>query len=113
MHVRELDNVTKIDLQHTIFLLTIDHRLNVAPIEKQPHRVLDAGCGTGIWAIEYGTADLTLREMREIMLTSFSRRRTPRNTGNKTASPDTLTERSGSEADVFEGYRSGPEPDST
>lgn len=42
------------DLQHTIFLLTFDHKLYAAPIEKQPGRVLDAGCGTGIWSIEYG-----------------------------------------------------------
>lgn len=28
--------------------------LHCAPIDKQSPRVLDAGCGTGIWSIELG-----------------------------------------------------------
>lgn len=47
-------SLTSPDLQHTIFLLTFDHKLYAAPVEKQPSRVLDAGCGTGVWSIEYG-----------------------------------------------------------
>lgn len=43
----------RLDLQHTIFLLSFDSKLHAAPLTKQPHRVLDAGCGTGIWAIEF------------------------------------------------------------
>ena len=42
------------DLQHTIFLQTFDGRLHVSELEEKPLRVLDAGCGTGIWSIEFG-----------------------------------------------------------
>lgn len=47
-----------LDLQHSVFLATFDSRLHVSQLEKQPHRVLDAGCGTGIWAIEFGANPL-------------------------------------------------------
>lgn len=50
-----------VDLQHTLFLLTWDHALHVAPLDKPPTRVLDAGCGTGIWAVEFGKAPLHSR----------------------------------------------------
>ncbi|SPO06248.1 related to methyltransferase [Cephalotrichum gorgonifer] len=43
----------RLDLQHTIFLLTWDGNLHVAPLQKEVHRVLDAGCGTGIWSVEF------------------------------------------------------------
>ena len=36
-------------------MLTFDGKLHAAPLEGKPlHRVLDAGCGTGIWAIDFG-----------------------------------------------------------
>ena len=43
----------RLDLQHTIFLLTFDDSLHCAPLDKQAPRVLDAGCGTGIWSVEF------------------------------------------------------------
>ncbi|RKL32830.1 hypothetical protein BFJ72_g10330 [Fusarium proliferatum] len=41
------------DLQHHLFLLTFDERLHAAPLPKTLNRAFDAGCGTGIWAIEF------------------------------------------------------------
>jgi methylase of polypeptide subunit release factors len=46
-----------IDLQHHLFLLTLDGKLYNAPIQDLPgglHNVLDIGTGTGIWAIDFG-----------------------------------------------------------
>ena len=43
-----------LDLQHALSLLTFDNKLYVSPMDKQPHRVLDVGCGTGLWAVEFG-----------------------------------------------------------
>ena len=48
------------DLQHEMFRLTLDGKLHCVPLEKSPHRVLDAGCGTGIWSIEFGILHLPL-----------------------------------------------------
>ncbi|KAL0943293.1 methyltransferase domain-containing protein [Colletotrichum truncatum] len=42
----------RLDLQHAIALRILDGRLGLAPVDK-PHRVLDVGTGTGIWAIEF------------------------------------------------------------
>ena len=50
---RELD---RLDLQHHLFLLTLDNKLHMCPAGrdgKPPQRVLDVGTGTGIWAIDY------------------------------------------------------------
>ncbi|KAF4970218.1 hypothetical protein FSARC_2704 [Fusarium sarcochroum] len=47
-------NQTLADLQHHLFLLTFDEKLHAAPLPKDVRRVFDAGCGTGIWAIEFG-----------------------------------------------------------
>jgi SAM-dependent methyltransferase len=43
----------RLDLQHNLLLLTFDGKLHCAPLDKTPQRVLDAGCGTGIWSIEF------------------------------------------------------------
>lgn len=43
----------RLDLQHHLFLLTFDERLHAAPLPKTLNRAFDAGCGTGIWAIEF------------------------------------------------------------
>ncbi|KAH7140352.1 S-adenosyl-L-methionine-dependent methyltransferase [Dactylonectria estremocensis] len=48
----EIEN-ERLDLQHHLFLLTFDEKLHAAPLTKPLHRVFDAGCGTGIWAIEF------------------------------------------------------------
>ncbi|KAJ9640970.1 hypothetical protein H2201_002206 [Coniosporium apollinis] len=41
----------RLDLQHHIFTLVLGGELMVTKLDE-PHRVLDAGTGTGIWAIE-------------------------------------------------------------
>ncbi|KAF6807133.1 methyltransferase domain-containing protein [Colletotrichum sojae] len=47
----------RLDLQHNLFLLTLNYKLGLAPPNEKGSgvkRVLDAGTGTGIWAIEFG-----------------------------------------------------------
>lgn len=49
----------RIDLQHRLWLLTLEERLHLAPIEDQLRAigggwVLDMCTGTGIWAVEFG-----------------------------------------------------------
>ncbi|KUJ18903.1 S-adenosyl-L-methionine-dependent methyltransferase, partial [Mollisia scopiformis] len=47
---------TLLDLQHTLFYLTLHEKLYLAPIGVEPHnvrQVLDIATGTGIWAIEF------------------------------------------------------------
>ncbi|RMJ02372.1 hypothetical protein CDV36_015362 [Fusarium kuroshium] len=47
----------RLDIQHNVWLLTLDGDLGLSPKISEPaKRVLDAGTGTGIWAVEY--ADL-------------------------------------------------------
>ncbi|KAF5679188.1 methyltransferase [Fusarium heterosporum] len=47
----------RLDLQHNLWLLTLHGELGLSPkIKESAKRVLDAGTGTGLWAIEY--ADL-------------------------------------------------------
>lgn len=44
----------RLDLQHHLFTLTFGGRLYLAPLhEKNLHRVLDVGTGTGLWAIDF------------------------------------------------------------
>lgn len=45
----------RLDLQHHLWQLTFGGKIFTAPIDKTKlHRVLDAGTGTGIWAIDMG-----------------------------------------------------------
>ncbi|KAM5359177.1 hypothetical protein ACJZ2D_014675 [Fusarium nematophilum] len=41
------------DIQHHLFALTFEGRLHAAPLTQPLRRALDAGCGTGIWAIDF------------------------------------------------------------
>ena len=41
----------QLDIAHQLFLLLLDNKLHLAPIPN-PQRVLDLGCGTGIWCID-------------------------------------------------------------
>ncbi|KAI5800576.1 S-adenosyl-L-methionine-dependent methyltransferase [Pyronema domesticum] len=41
----------RLDIQHEVYRLVWNDKLHGAPLTK-PHRVLDIGTGTGIWAIE-------------------------------------------------------------
>jgi methylase of polypeptide subunit release factors len=43
-----------LDLEHNLFLLTLDNKLCLSPKSEGAKRVLDVGTGTGIWAIDYG-----------------------------------------------------------
>jgi len=43
----------RLDIMHHLITLRLNGRLHRAPI-KDPHRILDIGTGTGIWAIEMG-----------------------------------------------------------
>ncbi|KAE9381991.1 S-adenosyl-L-methionine-dependent methyltransferase, partial [Stipitochalara longipes BDJ] len=48
------DQVTNIkaDLQHTLFTITLDGKLYLAPVNPNIRSILDIATGTGIWAIE-------------------------------------------------------------
>lgn len=46
----ELD---RLDLQHNLFLLTLNGSLYCAPLPSDIKSVLDVGTGTGIWAIDF------------------------------------------------------------
>ncbi|KAM0421292.1 hypothetical protein ACHAPT_010820 [Fusarium lateritium] len=42
----------RMDLVHHIYSLLLDGKLYLAPISKNPQRILDLGTGTGIWAMD-------------------------------------------------------------
>ncbi|KAF2268107.1 S-adenosyl-L-methionine-dependent methyltransferase [Lojkania enalia] len=42
----------QLDIAHHMFLILLDNKLHLAPI-SDPQKVLDLGCGTGIWAIDF------------------------------------------------------------
>ena len=45
------------DLQHNLWLLTFKGELGLSPkLISGAKRVLDAGTGTGIWAVEYANS---------------------------------------------------------
>ncbi|KAI4943965.1 hypothetical protein J4E91_009113 [Alternaria rosae] len=51
----------QLDIAHHMFLIMLNQKLHLAPI-KEPKRVLDLGCGTGIWCMdmadEYPSAEI-------------------------------------------------------
>lgn len=47
----------RLDLQHNIYLLMLDGKLHLAPLEGLKggiHNALDIATGTGIWAMDFG-----------------------------------------------------------
>lgn len=68
------------DLQHNLCILCQDNRLFTAPIsaDNPPKRVLDAGCGTGIWAIEFGESPSCSHSLLRPSLTWTASRPIPR-----------------------------------
>ncbi|KAL7268687.1 hypothetical protein RUND412_008680 [Rhizina undulata] len=42
----------RLDLIHRLYTLVLSGKLHLAPISPRPHRILDVGTGTGIWAID-------------------------------------------------------------
>ncbi|CVK93037.1 related to methyltransferase [Fusarium mangiferae] len=59
---RKQQNTEGQDILHHYTLLLFDDKLHLAPIDKNPQKILDIGTGTGIWAIdtadEYPTAEV-------------------------------------------------------
>jgi len=50
------EELSRLDLQHHLWRLTLDGELYIAPIPHTVSNVLDLGTGTGIWAIEFADA---------------------------------------------------------
>jgi methylase of polypeptide subunit release factors len=48
--------IDRLELQHRIWYITLNGKLGLAPIADNARRVLDLGCGTGSWAIDFATA---------------------------------------------------------
>ncbi|KAL8867202.1 MAG: hypothetical protein Q9174_005814, partial [Haloplaca sp. 1 TL-2023] len=45
--------VNRLNLQHRLICLTQGDRLYTSPVNSQVKSVLDLGCGTGIWAVDF------------------------------------------------------------
>ncbi|KAL4865513.1 hypothetical protein BDV12DRAFT_174479 [Aspergillus spectabilis] len=62
------------DLAHHMYFLTLDGKLHLAPIIKDPQEILDLGTGNGIWAIDaadqYPSARVTGVDLSPIQPTS-------------------------------------------
>ncbi|KAG0647365.1 Velvet complex subunit LAE1 [Hyphodiscus hymeniophilus] len=44
----------RLDMHHHLATLLLNGKLHLAPIGEGPQRILDVGCGTGIWTIAMG-----------------------------------------------------------
>ena len=57
----------RLDLHHEILLQLMDYKYHLAPLDT-PHRILDIGTGTGIWAVDmayrYPCAEVTGTDLR-------------------------------------------------
>lgn len=45
-----------VELQHQIWDTCLTGRLSLCPLDESPRNVLDIGCGTGAWAIDFAKA---------------------------------------------------------
>lgn len=54
MYPNDEKEMDRLDIMHKLTEVTLGGKLNLAPIMKNPQRILDIGTGTGIWAIEMG-----------------------------------------------------------
>ncbi|KAM0417208.1 hypothetical protein ACHAPT_012785 [Fusarium lateritium] len=45
-----------LDIVHHYLTLLLDGKLHLAPLKEDVQKVLDVGCGNGIWAIDFGDA---------------------------------------------------------
>ncbi|RDW61657.1 S-adenosyl-L-methionine-dependent methyltransferase-16 [Coleophoma crateriformis] len=59
----------RLDLQHQMFYITFGEKLFLSPAgqNQQLHRVLDAGTGTGIWAIDFGKSSTDEHPETEVL----------------------------------------------
>jgi len=49
----------RLNLQHQLWLMTLQGQLSLAPRKREPHHVLDIGTGTGAWALDYALENPT------------------------------------------------------
>jgi SAM-dependent methyltransferase len=47
------EEISRLELQHIVWLLCLKGRLHIAPVPQDIQRVVDLGTGTGKWAIEF------------------------------------------------------------
>lgn len=61
MDEQEMD---RIDMSHAKYYMLLDKKRFLAPIPDHPQKILELGCGTGIWSIdiadEYPSAEVHL-----------------------------------------------------
>lgn len=46
----------QLDIGHHMLTLLLDNELYVAPIDEHCQRVIDVGCGTGLWTMDFADA---------------------------------------------------------
>lgn len=49
MDEQEMD---RIDMSHSKYFMLLEKKRFLAPIQESPQKILDLGCGTGIWSID-------------------------------------------------------------
>jgi hypothetical protein len=50
------EEINRLELQHYIWRISLSGRLYLAPVNKDLHRALDVGTGSGKWAMEFAEA---------------------------------------------------------
>ena len=54
------EEMSRLELQHVVWLLSLNGRLHLAPLPAEMERVCELGTGTGKWAIEFADAHPTV-----------------------------------------------------